>query len=68
MTDRLLAAEEQIAHLIRTVDDLSEVAARQAREIDALTRRVAMLMAREAERETDSGMGVPLADQKPPHW
>jgi SlyX protein len=68
MTDRLQAAEEQIAHLTKAVDDLSEVAARQGREIDMLTRRVAMLMAREAERETDGDSGVPLADQRPPHW
>lgn len=65
---RLLAAEEQIAHLVRMVDDLSEVAARQGREIDTLTRRVAMLAAREAERELDAGGTIPLADQKPPHW
>ncbi len=67
MTTRLHAAEEQIAHLVRAVDDLSAVVARQAREIEMLTRRVSMLMAREAEREADAGGGV-LADQKPPHW
>jgi SlyX protein len=64
---RLLAAEEQIAHLIRAVDDLSEVAARQAREIDALERRVAMLLSREAEREAGQGE-APAADQRPPHY
>jgi SlyX protein len=67
MTTRLSTAEEQIAHLVRAVDDLSAVVARQAREIEMLTRRVSMLMAREAEREADAGGGV-LADQKPPHW
>ncbi len=64
-TERL---EEQIAHLTRTVDDLSDVVARQGREIDVLTRRVEMLLRREAEREADSGAGIPLADQRPPHW
>jgi SlyX protein len=67
MTTRLSAAEEQIAHLVRAVDDLSAVVVRQSREIEMLTRRVTMLMAREAEREADAGGGV-LADQKPPHW
>ena len=67
MTTRLHTAEEQIAHPVRAVDDLSAVVARQAREIEMLTRRVSMLMAREAEREADAGGGV-LADQKPPHW
>lgn len=68
MERRVEALEEEVAHLRRMVDDLSEVAARQAREIEGLTRRVAMLMSREAERETDAGGTVPLADQKPPHW
>jgi SlyX protein len=60
------ALEEKIAHLIRAVEDLSDVVTRQAREIDTLTRRVAMLLEREADREA---MGeAPLANQKPPHW
>ena len=36
--------QERIAHLERTVDDLSETVARQDRELSLLTRRVAMLM------------------------
>ncbi|HQY44779.1 MAG TPA: SlyX family protein [Paracoccaceae bacterium] len=68
MTDRLDKMEETLAHMSRTIEDLSEVVARQAREIDLLTRRVALLMEREAEREAAGGGGVPLADQKPPHW
>lgn len=68
MDRRLQAMEEAIAHLTSTVDDLSSVAARQAGEIDVLTRRVTMLLMREAEREADNSSGVPLADQKPPHW
>lgn len=60
--------EELLAHLLRQVDDLSDVIARQDRDIALLTRRVEMLMNREAERELDQGGSVPLADQKPPHW
>ena len=60
--------EEKLAHLIRTVDDLSDVVAAQQTEIDRLTRRVAMLMQREAERDTSGGDSVILADQRPPHW
>ncbi len=62
------ALETRIAHLMRAVDDLSDVVAAQGREIDVLTRRVAMLMAREAEREADGEGAAPLADQRPPHW
>jgi SlyX protein len=64
----MTAYEERIAHLARMVDDLSEVVARQDSEIGRLTRRVEMIMAREAEREYAAGGSVPLADQKPPHW
>ncbi|MBY6201312.1 SlyX family protein [Maritalea mobilis] len=64
-TDKL---EEALAHLTRVVDELSEVVARQDAEITRLSRRVGMLMEREAERELEQGGTVPLADQKPPHW
>lgn len=66
--DTINALEEQIAHLTRAVDDLSDIVARQEGEIATLTRRVQMLMEREAGRESDSGGSVALADQKPPHW
>ena len=68
MERRLEAVEEEIAHLRRAVDDLSDVVARQSGEIDVLTRRVALLLQREAGREADQGVGVPLTDQRPPHW
>ncbi|WP_332888544.1 SlyX family protein [Acidimangrovimonas sediminis] len=60
--------EEQMAYLARTVEDLSEVVARQSREIDLLTRRLALMIEREAEREYEAGGTIPLADQKPPHY
>lgn len=68
MDRRLDRAEEEIAHLRRTVDDLSEVVARQTREIEQLSRRVGLLLERAAEAEAEAGGTVPLADQRPPHW
>ena len=65
--ERLERLEETVAHLTRVADDLSEVVARQEREITRLARRVGLLMEREAEREAEGG-GIPLADQRPPHW
>jgi len=65
---RLQRAEEAVAHLARVVEDLSDVVARQTREIEALTRRVGLLMERAAEAEADASGAIPLADQKPPHW
>jgi SlyX protein len=64
-TDKL---EETVAHLSRIVEDLSEIVARQEREIDLLKRRVGLLLEREASREADAGGTIPLADQTPPHW
>ena len=65
MSERL---EERIAHLEKTVDELNEVVARQSREIDLLTRRVALLIEREAARAAEGSGGVFLGDEKPPHY
>ncbi len=65
--DRLDAVEERVAHLTRAVEELSDVVARQATEIDTLTRRVHMLMEREADREA-AGVGSAEANVPPPHW
>jgi len=67
MTDQT-HLEEKIAHLTRTVDDLSDIVARQETELSRLAHRVEMLMEREASREMDTGGSIPLADQRPPHW
>jgi SlyX protein len=63
----LTAIEERVAHLLRAVDDLSDIVARQEREIATLTRQVRMLIEREAERE--AGLAeAPAANVPPPHW
>jgi SlyX protein len=59
------ALEEGVAHLIGAVEDLSGVVARPDREIAGLSRRVALLTARVAQREADEG--APPID-KPPHY
>jgi SlyX protein len=64
--DRLTEIEERLAHLARSVEDLSDVVARQEREIGTLTRRLTLLMEREAERQAETQ--APLADRPPPHW
>lgn len=60
--------EEHMAHLVRTVDDLSDIVARQEREIEVLKRRVALLMQREAAREAEGTGGIVMGDEKPPHY
>ncbi|MGR3500853.1 SlyX family protein [Pseudaestuariivita sp.] len=64
----LTALQEQIAHLERQSEELSDVVAGQAQEIARLTRQVAMLMEREAQREADAGAAVVLGDERPPHY
>lgn len=60
--------EEKIAHLLRAVDDLSDIVAQQQNEIDRLTARVHMLMRREGEREAAGSGGVVVGDERPPHY
>lgn len=66
--DRIRNLEEQVAHLQLVSDTLSDTVARQDADIVRLTRRIEMLMQREAEREVDATGTVPLADPPPPHW
>lgn len=68
MTDPIAPLEEKIAHLTRTVEDLSDIVARQGQALDLVTRRLRALIEREAGREADGGAQIPLADQRPPHW
>lgn len=60
--------EERLAHMERVLDDLNDVVSRQADEIVVLTRRVAMLMEREAMREADGSGGVVIGNERPPHY
>ena len=60
--------EEKMAHLLRSVDDLSDIVARQQTEIDRLTRRVEMLLHREGEREAAGSGGIVVGDERPPHY
>jgi len=63
---RLVVLETALAHITKVNDELSDIVADQAKRIEALERRVGILMQREAERESD---GVEyVADQRPPHW
>jgi len=60
--------EERLAHLERLAEELSEVIAGQARELDRIAARVEMLLRREAEREADGSGGIVLGDERPPHY
>ncbi len=65
--DKIVDLEIQVAHQSHTIEDLSDELARQGRVIDALERRVAMLI--EKSRDMDARLGdAPEADQRPPHY
>lgn len=55
-----------MAHLIRTMDELSDVIAQQDKEIRRLREVVAYLSARDAESQ--SAQGVIIGDERPPHY
>lgn len=64
--DRLELLEEKVAHLMRAVEDLSDMVAAQGSEVTRLTRLVGMLADREAEREISGDLSP--ANVRPPHW
>ena len=62
---RLTENELKISYLIKDIEDLSDIVAKQSRELEKLNKKVSFLIQKEAERNDISG--VVLGD-KPPHW
>lgn len=67
MSARLDSIEEKLAHLERAVNELSDVVARQQKEIDQALDRNQRLMDKVAALEADSGPSA-TAYEKPPHY
>lgn len=65
--DRLEALEFKVAHLERGLQELSDVVARQQRELDALTARTRVLEERLRELR-DLAPAAAEADEVPPHY
>ena len=64
---RLTEMEIALAHHERLTEELSEIVRAQADRLDALERKLALVVARIAEVE--SGDSAPLSpDVRPPHW
>ena len=68
MTDRLTRAEEQLAHLAQSFEELSDIVTAQQAAIDRLERRLALALEREAEREWQEGGTLPISGEPPPHY
>ena len=60
--DRLESIETHLAHLDKTVEELSDVVNKQQTQINRLARMIEMLFGSE---QKDAEIA---ADQRPPHW
>ena len=67
MPERLDAIEEKLAYLEQAVHELSDVVARQQRELDQALQRNQRLMDKLAAMESDFGPSA-AAHEKPPHY
>lgn len=67
MPDRLDAIEEKLAHLERALAEISDVVARQQKELDRALDRNQRLMEKVAALESDVGPSA-TAHEKPPHY
>lgn len=61
------ALEEQVAHLARVVEELSDFVAKQDSELRHLTQVVGQLAQKTEEREPGNG-GIIFSDERPPHY
>jgi SlyX protein len=67
MSDRIESIEEKLAHLERAVNELSDVVARQQKELDQAGDRHRRLLDKMAAMESDFGASA-TAEEKPPHY
>jgi SlyX protein len=67
MTDRLESIEIKLAHLERAVAEISDVVARQQKDLDRALDRNQRLMEKIAAMESESGPNA-TAHEKPPHY
>lgn len=67
MSERLDAIEEKLAHLEQAVSELSDVVARQQKDLDRAVARNQQLTDKLAALESDFGPSA-TAHEKPPHY
>jgi SlyX protein len=67
MQQRLDAIEEKVAHLERALNDLSDVVARQQKELDRALERNQRLLDKIAAIESEPAPSA-TAYEKPPHY
>jgi SlyX protein len=65
--NQLATIEEKLAHLERAVNELSDVVARQQKELDRATDRHQRLLDKLSSMESEWGPSA-TAEEKPPHY
>ena len=65
VSSRLTENETKISYLIKDIEDLSDIVAKQGLELEKINKKISFLIQKVTERDEISG--VVLGD-KPPHW
>ena len=65
VSSRLTENETKISYLIKDIEDLSDIVAKQGLESEKINKKISFLIQKVTERDEISG--VVLGD-KPPHW
>ena len=65
VSSRLTENETKISYLIKDIEDLSDIVAKQGLELEKINKKISFLIQKVIERDEISG--VVLGD-KPPHW
>ena len=65
VNSRLTENETKISYLIKDIEDLSDIVAKQGLELEKINKKISFLIQKVTERDEISG--VVLGD-KPPHW
>ena len=64
-SSRLTENETKISYLIKDIEDLSDIVAKQGLELEKLNKKVSFLIQKVTERDEISGV---ILGDKPPHW
>ncbi|HIM58364.1 MAG TPA: SlyX family protein [Gammaproteobacteria bacterium] len=68
MDKKLIELEEKFAFLDHTIEDLNGVVFRQMQKIDELEAMIKHLSSQIEQLKGNSEGGMPVADERPPHY
>ena len=65
VSSRLTENETKISYLIKDIEDLSDIVAKQGLELEKINKKISFLIQKVTERDEISGV---VSGDKPPHW